>query len=92
MRWNVAMSLYSASKGSSAILGYTCLVETASMPPFAASATRAPSVGSPISSPSLSTASEARTIGIRNWSSGTFACPAARVMRPWVEYPLPSTA
>ena len=85
MLWNVAMSLYSASKGSSAILGYACLVETASMPPFAASATRAPSVGSPISSPSLSTASEARTIGIRNWSSGISARPAARVMRPWVE-------
>ncbi len=63
--WNVAISLYVASKGSSAILGYSLLVETASMPPFAASATRAPSVGSPISSPSLSTASDARTIGVR---------------------------
>ena len=82
MLWNVAMSLYSASKGSSATLGYTCLVETASMPPFAASATSAPSVGSPISSPSFSTASEASTIGIRNASSGTSACPATRLMRP----------
>ena len=79
------MSLYAASKGSPAILGYACLVETASMPPFAAGATRAPSVGSPVSSPSLSTASGARTAGIRNWSSGICACPAARVMRPWAE-------
>jgi hypothetical protein len=79
------MSLYSASNGSSATFGYACLVETASMPPFAASTIKAPSVGSPISSPSLSTASEASTIGIRNLSSGTSACPAARVMRPSVE-------
>src|SRR6516164_5097755 len=86
------MSLYSASKGSSAILGCTCLVKTASTPPLAASATRAPSVGSPISSPSLSTASEASTIGSRNSSSGISACPPTRVIWPSVEYPLPSIA
>ena len=55
------------------------------MPPLAASTTSAPSVGSPISSPSLTTASEASTIGIRNSSSGMSACPPTRVIRPAVE-------
>ena len=81
----MAISLYAASNGSSAIRGYACRVATASTPPFAASATSAPSVGSPISSPSLITASEASTIGSRNWSSAISGCPATRVIRPAVE-------
>ena len=51
-RWNVAISLYSASNGSSATRGYAARVAAGSRPPFSASTTSAPSVGSPISSPS----------------------------------------
>ena len=81
----MAISLQAASNGSSATRGYRSRVETASMPPLAASTTSAPSVGSPISSPSLTTASEASTIGTRNSSSPMSASPAARVIRPAVE-------
>ena len=55
------------------------------MPPLAASTTSAPSVGSPISSPSLTTASEASTIGTRKSSSAMSAWPPTRVIRPAVE-------
>jgi hypothetical protein len=55
------------------------------MPPLAASTTSAPSVGSPISAPSRTTASEASTIGTRNSSSGMSVCPPARLIRPAVE-------
>src|SRR6185312_3905267 len=58
------------------------LVAAASMPPLTASTTSAPSVGSPISSPSLTTASEARTIGSRKSSSGISPSPATRVIGP----------
>ena len=57
----------------------------ASSPPFSASTTRAPSVGSPISSPSSTTASDASSIPMRTWSSGTSESPATRLMLPSVE-------
>jgi len=77
--------LYAASNGSSAIRGNALRVEAESMPPFSASTTMAPSVGSPIISPSLTTASDASTIGSRNWSSGTSDSPATRRICPSVE-------
>ena len=55
------------------------------MPPVAANTTSAASVGSPISSPSLTTASEASIIGSKNSSRPMSACPATRLIRPPVE-------
>ena len=55
--------------------GSASRVATAPTPPFSARTTSAPSVGSPIRAPSLTTASEASTQGSRNASSGTSASP-----------------
>ncbi len=86
MRWKVAISLYAVSNGSSAMRGNSARVDSASSPPFPASTTSAPSVGSPIISPaSVTTASAASTIGMRNWSSGTSSWPATRLIVPSVE-------
>ncbi len=84
IRWKVAMSLYAASNGSSAMRGYSCRVRTGSIPPLAASTTRAPSVGSPISSPSFTTASAHNAIGSRKGSSGTSAWPPTLLIWPSV--------
>ena len=84
-RWKEAISLYSESNGSSARRGKFLLVSSESKPPFSARTTSAPSVGSPIISPSFTTASEARIIGIMNWSSGTSLVPAERRIVPSVE-------
>ena len=75
IRWKVPMSLYAESNGSSATRGYSFRVAAASSPPFSASTTSAPSVGSPIRLPSLTTASAQSASGSRNWSSGTSGGP-----------------
>ena len=80
--WNVAMSLYAASKGTSAIRGYRSRVSTGSTPPLAARTTSAPSVGSPTRPPSFATASEERAIGSMYWSSDASGSPATRVDLP----------
>ena len=61
--WNVAISLYSASNGTSATRGYVLRVSSTSSPPLAARTTSAPSVGSPMQAPSRMTASLASAIG-----------------------------
>ena len=88
--WNVAMSLYSASNGTSATRGYVRRVASTSSPALAASTTTAPSVGSPTHAPSRITASLASAMGSANGSSGTSPVPATDRIRPTVEYPSPS--
>ncbi len=79
------MNLYSESNGTSATRGYSRRVSSTSIPPFAASTTRAASVGSPTISPSWTAASLASAIGIRNGSSGVSDSPQVRRIFPVVE-------
>ena len=83
--WNVAMNLYSESNGTSATRGNSRRVSSTSIPPFAASTTRAASVGSPTISPSWTAASLASAIGIRNGSSFVSDSPQVRRILPVVE-------
>ena len=92
MRWNVAMSLYAASKGSVATRGYCSRVSVGSTPPFAARTTSAPSVGSPTIAPSRTSASAQSAIGSSSGSRDTSDSPPTRVIWPSVEYPSPVIA
>ena len=69
------MSLYSASNGTSPTRGCSRRVSSTSRPPFAASTTSAPSVGSPMHAPSRITASFASAIGSMNGSSDWSSTP-----------------
>ena len=88
--WNVAINLYSESKGTSPTRGYARLVASTSTPPFSARTTSAASVGSPTISASRTAASLASAIGSRKGSSGVSVSPATRRIVPSVEYPSPS--
>ena len=68
--WIVAMNLYRESKGTSARRGSARRVATASTPIFAASTTKAASVGSPMTDPSSPTEASVHS-----------ASPSARFLR-----------
>jgi hypothetical protein len=60
--WKVAMNLYSESNGTSARRGRASRVSGASAPIFAASTTKAASVGSPMTDPSSPTVASVHRI------------------------------
>jgi len=80
--WKVAMNLYSESKGILAILGVFRRNSSTCMPPFSARTQSAPSVGSPITSPSLISVSIQSAQGKRTWSRFSSASPSVHSIRP----------
>jgi hypothetical protein len=78
MRWKVAMNLYAESNGTSATRGNFARVSSASAPSFAASTTRAASVGSPMTAPSSDTVASLQSVSPRaSWVNCGTGSPAA---------------